>query len=409
MRHAPAVGAFWLVLVLGSPALAQGPPDRRTVKVDVAEVRSGPSTNDQFYVTNRLPRGAVVEVVRERDGGWLEIRPPAGSFSWIKTVFLEHIDAKQPNYVVALEGTPVPVYIGSEFVRDHRPTVVGARLERGTQVTSTDHKINRDSEGSWMRIDPPATEVRYLRAEAVERNPSAAGGLEQASTSGAGLAGLTEGLQRSSAPSANPPLTPEELWRQAQRAESDGKIAEAVRLYAQVAAGAVQRNPRLASDALERANYLQGGHRDYGAAAAVPAPPAGPAAPPAAPPVVGIRVSGPRSTQDAPLGTTTSTFTERGANPARTTATTRQPPPGYVSYTGKLFRAGRNFEDGRMYRLESAQLGVHLPLTYVIAGPGVNLEAHVGKVVEVWGLGSSRYNGELRGNLLRATQVYPQQ
>jgi hypothetical protein len=396
-RHAPAVGALWLSLVLAAPALAQGAPDLRTVKVDVAEVRSGPSTSAQFYVTNQLRRGTVVEIIGERDGGWLEIRPPAGSFSWIKTTFLAHIDPKQANYVVALEGAPVPVYIGSELIIDRRPTVVGARLERGTQVTSVDHKVNRDSEGSWMRIDAPPGEVRFIRAEAVERNPGSPGSLVQASTHGAAPAGAGEPLPHSTAPSAVLPPTPEELWRDAQRAEIAGQTAEAVRLYSQAAAAAVQKNPVLAARALERARFLQGASPGS-APGAVPPPPVVAPPQPGAVPVVPVNLGGPRSAQ-------TSTFTPPGVN--RGPAVPGQPvPPGYDSFTGLLVLAGRNYQSTRTYRLESAQ-GVHLPLTYVIAAPGLDLQPYVGRVIEVRGPG--HWDGEWRANVLRAMQVFLRQ
>jgi hypothetical protein len=81
------------------------------------------------------------------------------------------------------------------------------------------------------------------------------------------------------------------------------------------------------------------------------------------------------------------------------------PPAGQTSYIGKLVRAGRIFESGQTYRLESAQPGMKLPLTYVIGGPGVNLEPHVGQVLELWGTG--RYDGEIRGNVFTALRVMP--
>jgi hypothetical protein len=164
------------------PVTGQG-GTRAVVKGDGAEVRSGPSNSAQFYVTNRLARGTTVEVVEELPDGWLKIVPPPGSFSWINTNFLEHITPNEPNGVVTLEGVTVPVYIGSEFITDRRPTVIGARLVRGAQITSVGSKTCGDSEGTWMAIEPPVGEYRYLRTESVERQSSSAAGVLNVSTS----------------------------------------------------------------------------------------------------------------------------------------------------------------------------------------------------------------------------------
>ena len=43
-----------------------------------------------------------VEVTAEKSGGWLEIRPPEGSLSYINTRFLRHMYTNQPNHVVTL-------------------------------------------------------------------------------------------------------------------------------------------------------------------------------------------------------------------------------------------------------------------------------------------------------------------
>ena len=45
------------------------------------EVRSGPG--EDFYPTDKLQKGEMVEVYRRDAGGWCAIRPPEGSFSWI--------------------------------------------------------------------------------------------------------------------------------------------------------------------------------------------------------------------------------------------------------------------------------------------------------------------------------------
>ena len=61
------------------------------------EIRSGPS--EKFYPTSKMLRNDRVTVLRESKEapGWLEIKPPTGSFSWIRTVFLHHIKPNLPN------------------------------------------------------------------------------------------------------------------------------------------------------------------------------------------------------------------------------------------------------------------------------------------------------------------------
>jgi hypothetical protein len=85
-------------------------------------------------------------------------------------------------------------------------------------------------------------------------------------------------------------------------------------------------------------------------------------------------------------------------------------PAGYSSFTGKIVRAGPafgNFWNQTVYRLDSVADGMPRPLTYAISGPGVNLEAYLGRVVEV--VGPGHYDGELRNNVLKATRVVPKE
>ncbi len=397
MRHARAGSVPWLVLLLCAVASSAGsdghvvqaggagpaPADVRVVKVDGALVRSGAS--DKFYPTNRLERGDAVEVVGEVDGGWLKIKPPAGSYSWINTHFLEHITLEQPNHVVTLQGANVPVYIGTALVDDHRPTVVGARLEPGAQVTNIG-PMKRDADGTWMKIEPPPTEHRYIRASDVERHSTPAGQILL--TGGTAPAGP---LAPSTAPSANV-LTPGQLYNQAITADRQGKIDDAVALYAQLAVLVNRSNPKLAAESLARANWLKSGQHQP------PPPPMTAAAP--------VQVRPPTSVaRETAPATTTSTFRARDAGPAPApVASRRQPPPGVSSFRGRLERAGRVLESSRTYRVELFARGT---ITYVVPVPGINLEPYVGRVVEVWGTGV--YNGELRANLLHVHQVFPEE
>src|SRR5688572_23626318 len=100
-----------------------------TVVVSEAEVRSGAGTSSQLYPTNRLRKGDRVDVVKELDGGWLAIKPPAGSFSWINSKFVQRIGNTMTYLVVAHPDTRVPLLLGSSLKTD-KPSVEGAKVER---------------------------------------------------------------------------------------------------------------------------------------------------------------------------------------------------------------------------------------------------------------------------------------
>src|SRR4051812_1355852 len=80
----PAGMTLTLILVCGSYIAAAPLPYTATVTQPEVEVRSGRSADPNFYPTNRLHRGDVVEVLKEFPDGWLGIRPPRESFSWIE-------------------------------------------------------------------------------------------------------------------------------------------------------------------------------------------------------------------------------------------------------------------------------------------------------------------------------------
>ena len=75
-------------------------------------------------------------MVQERVDGWLAIRPPDGSFSWVQSKYLQRIVPNQPNYLVQTnDGNKIPVYIGSAVLNTNL-TLESAILARGSQVKS---------------------------------------------------------------------------------------------------------------------------------------------------------------------------------------------------------------------------------------------------------------------------------
>jgi hypothetical protein len=170
------------------------------------------------------------------------------------------------------------------------------------------------------------------------------------------------------------------------QAERDQKIDEAIRLYSLVSAEARSSDPRLASWALQKAHYLAYSQRTYGAVPAAQAQVAS----------VGGNVR-----LNPPPGAVSGNALPRDPNSTSVaTVSTGPSPPPVHSFRGRLVLAGRSYQGERMYRLEPVGT-----LTYVVAGPGIDLEVYRDRVVEVFGSGF--YHGGLCANLVKATRVVP--
>jgi SH3-like domain-containing protein len=120
-------------------------------------VRSGPGRD--YYPTDKLQKGEKVEVYRHDPGGWLAIRPPRQSFSWVST---RHLDPTEDRLAV-VNSSRVVARVGSTFsdVRD----VIQVRLEKGEQVALVDSPA---SDSPWCKIAPPAGEFRWVFSKFVD-------------------------------------------------------------------------------------------------------------------------------------------------------------------------------------------------------------------------------------------------
>src|SRR5262245_35201887 len=78
------------VALCAATALSEDSPYEAYVCVEQADVVAG--AGHRFYATDRLSRGTKVEIYREEPSGWLAIRPPEGSFSWVPAEFVEKIE-----------------------------------------------------------------------------------------------------------------------------------------------------------------------------------------------------------------------------------------------------------------------------------------------------------------------------
>jgi hypothetical protein len=150
-------------LITAHPAIGGEFPFTGYILAERAEVASGPGR--RFYITDHLPRGATVEVYREDDAGWLAIRPPEGSFSWIPAEHVQRLDDG-----VGKVASPTASWVGTsiEKVEEHKSQV---ELKAGELVQVVAEKIvgEGDSQEKWLKIAPPAGEFRYVHSRDVSR------------------------------------------------------------------------------------------------------------------------------------------------------------------------------------------------------------------------------------------------
>lgn len=231
MRPMRLIGGLTLFLAL--PLAVRAEPLTGEVMVTAPiQVRSGPS--NAYYPTSKLAPGDRVTIVTGKEipwlaskqppAGWLAIKPPRGSLSWVNKRFL-NITGSQA--VVLGETT---VRVGSS-VYGGLPNVEQTKLQRGAIVTITG-KEQQDVDGIWIPITPAPQEVRYIPADVVKAAPP----VQTAATAAPPLAPLPGRDVTSSPPPAPPPATPDDpLWTQAKKAEQEGKQDEAERLYRQLA------------------------------------------------------------------------------------------------------------------------------------------------------------------------------
>jgi SH3-like domain-containing protein len=358
------------MLLLATTLRADEVPNTATVTVAEAEVRSGPGATAQMYVTNRLHTGDRVEIIKEMDGGWLAIKPPAGSFSWVNSRYLKQNVPTLPIWRVT--DDKVPVLLGST-IKDGKPTVEGTKVNKGTQLRAVGAMKMAD-DGYWLPVQPPPGELRYIRAESVSRKSkdSAAPGAPPAAPPG--IPNPPDSFPPAvvpGAPSATPPGAEgnkggNDLATRAQQAERTGQYTEAIQLYRQLGAETANSNHALSVEAYNRAQWLADR----------------------------LQVNPPPQQGNDPR--TPATTTGRQA-PAAT------PPAGWSnSGPGWLRRAGRCIDYSTMYVLENSQ---GIPILYATAQTGYSLETYMNRNVEL--IGVRQYRSDLRAFHMTVMQVHP--
>jgi hypothetical protein len=381
--------AVAVMLALGWTAHADPVHPERVVIVPEVEVRSLPSPT--AYVTGKLHQGDRVKVVAEKDGGWLAVEPPPGSFSWINNRLIDR-DPQHPQYGMVL-APDTPVLIGSS-VTNQEPNVQQVKLQRGTAVVilGGDKAYQRDGSG-WLPIQPPIQEVRFIPADAVKAVPpvQVVSSAPPAAGPAAGAAGIPT------------------LWAQAEEAEKAGNLAEAERLYRLQAHQSLDTDHDLAMRCYNRIHFLH----EHGTTGAAPASPyyttsGGGRLVPTPATVPGQ--AGAAYPAPAPQATSQYTYVretplpQMGQTPP-ITYQTPQPPPGPPAQwagPGRLRTTALRVDGKPTYVLESNQ---GLPLFYLTAQPGVNLDWYLNRNVYLYG--PAHFRGDVRNNYMVVAQVAP--
>jgi hypothetical protein len=379
-----AVGGL---LFAAATVYSQSPAVYETVVTADTEARSGPSP--VYYATQKLPRGTPIRVVGEKDGGWLAIEPPQGSFSWINGRLLGENNGRS----AVVLAPDAPVLAGSSLL-DRQPDVVSTKLPRGSQVVILgEPKVLTDGSKWWPIL--PQKEARYLPREVVAAKSA------------------VEAISKSpiTPPSFNPgaavPTDP--LWLQAEQAREAGKAPEARQLYE-----ACLRQPNLDDSTRWRClERLQG----IGAGTQVaaqpnhqpPAPPVPPAPPspvgdfrsPTGVPVAGAAGSGVGTSgvlpapSPTPIPNAQGQAVGYGPRPAEAVG-------GQTAGPGHLRRAGFFIDGKQAYALEDSQGQL---LMYATSQGSLSLDSFIGRNVSL--AGTIAYHQQLRKDYILATQVMP--
>ncbi|GHT46578.1 hypothetical protein FACS189454_07950 [Planctomycetales bacterium] len=150
-------------IVCGGFVAAETYPYIGTVQNDAVDVLSGPGVD--FYVTSQLRIGDKVEVFYEKDG-YLAVRPPVGSFSWVSA---KYVDIGANNLgTVLLNG--LASRVGSDLSEDC--DTVQVKLKRGESVMILGRRETPDNPVSpvWYKIAPPSGEFRWIPVFALNNN-----------------------------------------------------------------------------------------------------------------------------------------------------------------------------------------------------------------------------------------------
>lgn len=440
--RAIACGISMLGLLIPNPALAQSQPYVATITDSEVKLRAFAS--DKYPVTGTLPRGSIVVVDHEAEAGWLAVRPPAGSVSWIPTTFVTPIDESRPlpqNVVVNSEGsvTLAPGQVGLPQPLD---AIRKVNVPNGTILTVIGPKVSYQGK-TWYPVVPPDGDYRYLPRTSVQASSalresfSVTGGSQstpntptnpEATASPLGSGQTSSQPGGSSAASWRGSPQPHPLWVQAEQAENAGRLDDAERLFFELARKMNEPggDHDLANQCYTRIHSLREKKRLNQSVSQglsrLPAPSSPSHSTPSTiqtsrsedkPPrseVMGnSRLSPPTSTDPRPSRNPSppelkASPPPRDASLATTAGERRSEANDSERWTGPgfLIRTGYSLDGKVTYALESSPRVVRY---YVVESPGIDLKPFVNKRVDLFGSVSKRR--EISAPLVTASAVEP--
>jgi len=423
------VAAILVICACCLGTFAQTSPKFAYIALPQVEARAGRSLDPKIYPTNLLRFRETIEVIEEKDG-WVGIKPPPGSFSWIDRAMVDPVAGSNTNYTVT-GAKSVPTRIGSAINGETMPTIEGVSLPKGSQVLSFWAPL-KEGDKQWLKIEPPEGEVRWLPRDAVGGLPSApspppttAGTVSSPGGTVPGMLASGSGAFPQASSAIQPPITrpaPQDLWNQAGQAKASGKTAEALRIYTQIAQDYATTHPDWARAASREAESLRNpgmttslsnppppygvgpvtqpfNYSPYSPCA--PLPPNTPWTPLYPVPQGGYPVMQPYYVQPYPTQPVmVQPQQPQVAQPSSLSGGGRIAGQGLPRGQGYVRRSGRFVDKRPVYTLETIE---GRPVFYLLPTQGVSLEPYMDHKVEV--SGGTYYNPETRAEILYVQQI----
>ena len=245
-----------------------------------------------------------------------------------------------------------PVFVGSDLKPNERGVKEGITLPRGSQVIAIGSPLKVEDE-SWLRIEPPPGEFRYIREASVRKVDglvarAQAPGVDRPPAEQPGTVNAPAPGQDSASATA--------LIVEGIKADNENRYPDAITFYHRyldVAQRIVPLDQQRIAEVQKRVAYLE---------------------------------------QQVAARQPSSRPTAGGSYPASGTFPSSGP--------GVLYRSGRKVDDVVAYRLES---DVGNMILYVTPRQGVNLEPYVGHRVEL--LGPAEYRPDMCANYMVVEKV----